>query len=903
MKQAVNWSVLAAVSYVVAGKLGLMLAIPLGFASAVWPASGVALALMLVGRPWAVAIGTLVGSFVINLSLTSNHYSLINVTTVLPAAGIAVGALAQAFFGKWLYLRIMADAEIMESPAHILRFIFFIAIIGCLVAPSVGVGILYVTNVISAQNGLFSWVTWWMGDAIGVMLFTPLVLTLFARSLQLSLSRKLQTIIPTLVIFSGVLVLFVMSTSKQHQQMEADIEESAQRVFDTLGRNIETSLDIMAAYAGLFNASDYVSFADFSQFSVTVANQNKVFDAIGWTEVVADDERDNQGQWRSAPVQSEYFPVVYIHPLAGNEAAIGFNLGSEPIRRSTMLRAREKLRPQMTSPIQIVQDQSAGLSAIVYYPVYKSPPGQSFNINSAVFQGFVSGVVRLPRLVNNVLQKARAQHFDISLSDVTNPENIVNIVTAEMPALNGVTRHARRFDFAGREFELQYFATNQFQLHSKDWASFTILTAGFLFAATIQAFILMLTGRTESVKREVQRKTQELEQAKLAAERASRAKSEFTANMSHELRTPLNAVLGLLRQCQKTALAPKQREYLQRAQLAAETLTALINSALDFAKIEAGKMELEQAPFNFSHILRKIHAIFADQAQRQGLVFALQLPESLPNELQGDALRLEQVLLNLLSNAFKFTQIGSVTLTVAIDCHDSTSCTLGFSVRDSGIGIAEEKQGQIFESFRQADSSTSRHFGGTGLGLTISQQLVTMMGGRITVVSALGKGCEFRFSLPFLLASEQVVPATSVLQPQVEAMPLKQQANSSLIGKRVLVVEDVAINRLIVQELLTEYRVEILMAENGEQALSILAASPAIDLILMDIQMPKMDGYEATRRLRSDPKTAHLPVIAMTANAMNEDVEACLQAGMDGHIAKPIDEAILVATLCHWLGD
>jgi signal transduction histidine kinase/DNA-binding response OmpR family regulator len=376
---------------------------------------------------------------------------------------------------------------------------------------------------------------------------------------------------------------------------------------------------------------------------------------------------------------------------------------------------------------------------------------------------------------------------------------------------------------------------------------------------------------------------EQLAVARSESEQANQAKTDFLANMSHEVRTPLNAIMGLTRLLQKTALDPQQSGYLELIDNSATALLALLNDVLDLSKIEAGKLVFEKLRFDLHGWVEQCVSPVVAEATAKGLQLSLDIAPDLPHYLMGDPGRLRQVLTNLLSNAMKFTEKGSISVKVWVDPSPKSllpgQLSVLFQVRDSGVGMTPEQQKTIFDAFTQADASTTRRYGGTGLGLAICQRLVAMMGGKIRVASKPGVGSAFRFSALFDRASSQ---------PSQLTMPAALEARS-LAGLRVLLAEDHPVNQLLTRKLLEEWDCDIEVAPNGLEALRRWQQG-GIDLILMDVQMPEMGGDEATAKIRAQesPRHGHTPIVAMTAHAMAGDREKYLAAGMDAYVSKPI---------------
>ncbi|SMF17968.1 CHASE domain-containing protein [Pseudobacteriovorax antillogorgiicola] len=911
---------LIAIAYYLLGTLGLTFAIPPGFATSIWPPSGLALSAGLLWGYRAIG-GVFLGSFTLNLLISSggSFSDAMNLNTLVTGASIAFGSSIQALVAFKIVKTVTQRDLDLKSFSTVVKFMIIGGPISCLISPSVGTTTLYHQDAINSDGLATTWLTWWVGNTLGVLVFAPITLCFFNPKSSLWKRRRLTVVVPLTIAFLGVAFFFQKGLEWEIQRANLVFQESADDINHAIIQRLSEYSKNVTIFESFVKLQGSINEAKFAEIADHFLRFNPGILALSWNRVLSDEQRKSFETWMKekgsntfeirdktaeglvpADQHSNYVVVTYIEPRERNIKALGLNIYSNPKRKLAIDRAVQIKGPVTTEIISLVQGERTHDGMLLLYPVFKNRNIEEPNLTRVM--GFLVVVIDIQVMVETSLQRLNKQGMDLFVIDRTPNTSEILVYSStkenhpisyyETLSLDSENKFStsRKFSFGARDFEIITSLKSESIMRDQSWKLWFLSLVGLLFVSLLNTLLLVISGREAVVEaafiqkqqaekileKKVAERTADLEIARDIAIKSEKVKSSFLANMSHEIRTPLNGIIGLTSLLSEESFSPEKKRYIDTISSCADNLMVIVNDILDFSKIESGKLEIRKAPFRVTDTIEKCISLYKSKASEKNIEFKTDLSQLDLDVLESDESRVFQILCNLVNNAIKFSEGHPVAISAKTTSIKGDLYQLDISVVDSGIGIPKNKLATIFSSFTQADSSISRKYGGTGLGLTISKRLAELLNGDLAVVSIEGQGSNFTLSIP---AKKAMIS---------EAIDSKQRANDfSSLGLKVLVVEDNDLNRELMMVFLKKLGIEADYAINGQIAVEAVSSKP-YDLIFMDMQMPVMGGIEATKKIRQIFDSDTVKIVAMTANVLPEQRHECTEAGMDDFISKPM---------------
>lgn len=823
--------------YFLFGLLGLETAVPPSQAGTIWPPAGIALAsVLLYGK--RIIPGVFIGNFCISAWAFGFDQQSIQIY-------IATGTGASLFVltGSYLIKKYAGFPNELIDDKEIILFLLLGGPVSCLISSTIGISAMSLSGIISADEIPVNWFSWWVGDTIGVLIFTPVMLTIFTPNSSLWKRRRIALGLPLIASFAIILFFFLYILDLEKQRNQQTFKDDTILISQALDNRINNHVRFIQSTQNFFLSSENVEAHEFKRFTQTTLNEFDETLAFRFLEY--------------SPQNNTTDEAPFI---------LTYHLYKKDINNSALT-----LKPELKE-LFINKEYSS-----TQFSIHSYHDKDICNFYGYVYEkntkkkGVVINTISLSKLIKNIFNQSSALEY-LSMSIRNAHDNA--LIFGEENKNHQYTKLEHFTSIANHEWIITFYLDTNHLFSKAHWSIWWVLISGFIFTSLIGLGLLLLTGRYLRTEQIVTKRTAQLLAAKNNAESANLSKNQFLSNISHELRTPLNGIMGFSQLLlKKTYLDAEDKKHINIINHCGNHLLTMINEILEISKIESNKIEIQIQPFNFNDVIADILSIFQLKADQKNLSFKVSKP-LFSRLVEGDKKRLNQIFCNILGNAIKFTKSGEIKFTIY---HEHQQLT--FTISDTGCGIPKSEQHKIFTPFTQIDNNNFSEEG-IGLGLAICHELIKLMNGTITVDSTVNKGTTFKVSIPLPFAKED-----TQLLPQTQ-----QTLDPHINSTHILVADDNEINIMLLCLMLKNLNCTYDTAVNGAEALNLLCTK-SYQLALIDLNMPVLNGFQLIQSLRE--KNISIPAIAISAYADKNKIEEALSIGFNNYLTKPIDQAEL----------
>ena len=829
-----------ACTYFLFGLLGLELAIPPSQAGALWPPAGIALASMLLYGP-RIWPGIFIGNFCISAWAFGFDAQS---AQIYIATG--TGGTLFAYTGVLLIKKYSGYPNDLINDKEIILFLLLGGPVSCLIPATIGITAMALSGIISLSEIPINWFSWWVGDTIGVLIFTPIMLTFFTHNSILWKRRRLSLALPLIISFSFVMIFFFHILKLEENRNHQFFQDNSLKVSQELKNHFKNQIRFIHSIHSFFNSSENVDENEFKLFTESFLNDTKENISIKFLEY--------------RPELANTQPIPLTLKFHVNKHSTNLTTPRLPIDLLQLIKKNKNAKNISSVYINNEKDMFR-----LFTPVYETKEK-----NLEQLKGIIIVCLPLYEITNHILKESIVNNLGLAIYN-TKSNNILFSNEYINPRYSTLEQF---INIANQNWKLIFYLDTDHLYAETHWSIWWVIISGLLYTSLLGSGLLLLTGRYLRTEQIVKKRTEELLAAKNNAESANLAKSQFLSNISHELRTPLNGILGFSQLLQKkTDISTENKKQISIISHCGNHLLTLIEDILDISKIESNKIIINPQAFDFNYFIEDIYSIFKLKANEKGLTFSFS-NHPFKQRVEGDKKRLHQIISNLLANAIKFTDSGSITLKIT---HQNEILTL--AIIDTGCGISETDQHFIFSPFTQINNKNFSEEG-IGLGLAICHELIQLMGGSISVESIPNRGSTFNLSIPLPYAKNNGMPLHNM------RLPIEPYSEKT----HILIAEDNEINISLLCIVLEGLNCTFDTAVNGAEALNLLCTK-SYQLALVDLNMPILNGFELIQAVRK--KKISIPIIAISAYAEKNKIEEAITLGFNDYLTKPIDAKLL----------